>query len=50
MREDAAVNRYFNADYIQKMVHLHESGQQNYLRHLYLLISFELWHRRFIPA
>ncbi len=34
----------------QAMVDDHESGRHHYLRHLYLLISFELWHRRFIAA
>jgi len=50
LNEKAAVNRYFNHDYIRRMVEDHESGRRSYLRHLYLLISFELWHRRFIPA
>ena len=50
LSEKAAVNRYFQRDYIRQMVEAHEAGRQNYLRHLYLLISFELWHRRFISA
>ena len=32
------------------MVLKHKSNEQNYLRHIYLLISFELWHQRFISA
>ena len=50
LSEKAAVNHYFSRDYIRRMVEEHEAGRQNYLRHLYLLISFELWHRRFISA
>jgi asparagine synthase (glutamine-hydrolysing) len=50
LSEKAAINRYFDRDYIRRMIEAHETGRQNYLRHLYLLISFELWHRRFISA
>ena len=47
---DAAVNKYFDRKYIEYIVAEHQSNNQNYLRHLYLLISFELWHRQFISA
>jgi asparagine synthase (glutamine-hydrolysing) len=50
LSENAAVRRYFNQDYIRSLVALHEAGQQNYLRQIYLLISFELWHQKFLPA
>jgi asparagine synthase (glutamine-hydrolysing) len=50
LSEKAAVHRYFDRGYIRRMVEEHEAGRQNYLRHLYLLISFELWHRRFLSA
>jgi asparagine synthase (glutamine-hydrolysing) len=50
LSEESAVNRYFNRVYIRRMIQDHEAGRRNYLRHLYLLISFELWHRRFMPA
>jgi len=46
----AAVRRYFDQRYIKQLVDDHEAGRQNYLRHIYLLISFELWHQKFIPA
>lgn len=45
---DSAVARYFDRDYIQRLVRDHENGLQNYLRHIYLLVSFELWHRQFM--
>lgn len=50
LSDHAAVRRYFNQDYIRSLVTQHEAGQQNYLRHIYLLISFELWHQKFLSA
>ena len=50
LSQNAAVGRYFEPNYVKKLVTDHESGRQNYLRHIYLLISFELWHQKFIPA
>jgi asparagine synthase (glutamine-hydrolysing) len=50
LSDRAAVRRYFNQDYIRSLVAQHEAGQQNYLRQIYLLISFELWHQKFLPA
>jgi asparagine synthase (glutamine-hydrolysing) len=46
----SAVSQYFNRDCIQEIVSAHESGRQNYLRQIQLLISFELWHRMFISG
>jgi len=50
LSERSAVRRYFDQGYIRQLVTDHEAGRQNYLRHIYLLISFELWHQRFISA
>lgn len=50
LSESAAVNTYFHPAYIRKMVREHEAGAQNYLRHIYLLMSFELWHRQFMTG
>jgi len=50
LSENAAVGRYFDQKYIRQLVADHEAGRQNYMRHIYLLISFELWHQMFIPA
>jgi asparagine synthase (glutamine-hydrolysing) len=49
LSDHAAVNRYFNRESIRETVAKHEAYQQNYLRHIYLLISFEMWHQKFIP-
>jgi asparagine synthase (glutamine-hydrolysing) len=48
LSDHAAVNRYFERNYIKEIVAKHEANRQNYLRHIYLLISFELWHQKFI--
>ncbi len=45
---DSAVRRYFDISYIRRIVEQHQAGRENYMRHIYLLISFEMWHRRFI--
>jgi asparagine synthase (glutamine-hydrolysing) len=50
LSDNAAVARYFDQNYIRRLVADHEAGRQNYMRHIYLLISFELWHQMFIPA
>ena len=46
--DDAAVNRYFDRGYIKELLAAHEANRQDYLRHIYLLISFELWHQTFL--
>ena len=48
--QSAGVGQYFERSYIQRLVADHEAGLQNYQRHIYLLISFEMWHRRFIAS
>ncbi len=45
---NSAVQKYFDIPYIKRMVALHEANREDYLFHIYLLISFELWHRQFI--
>lgn len=50
LSEKAAVGRYFDREYIRRIVADHEAGRQNYMRHIYLLITFELWHQMFISA
>jgi asparagine synthase (glutamine-hydrolysing) len=50
LSDQAAVKRYFNRDYIEEILRQHEANRQDYLRHIYLLISFELWHQKFLSA
>jgi asparagine synthase (glutamine-hydrolysing) len=48
LSETSAVNKYFDRDYIQELVTKHEQNQEQHTRHIYLLLSFELWHQQFI--
>lgn len=45
---DSAINKYFNKEYIKELVRLHDNKKEDYMRHIYLLISFEMWHNKFI--
>lgn len=48
LSDTCAASRYFDKEYMRRLVADHEAGRQNHLRHIYLLISFELWHRQFL--
>jgi asparagine synthase (glutamine-hydrolysing) len=48
LSSDSATARYFNQDYIRRILKLDSEGKEQYRRQIYLLVSFELWHRRFI--
>jgi len=50
LSESAAVNQYFNRDFIRETIEHHEQNRQENLRHIYLLLSFELWHQQFIST
>jgi asparagine synthase (glutamine-hydrolysing) len=50
LSEKAAVNRYFNPDFIREMLKQHEQNRAQHLRHIYLLLSFEMWHQQFISG
>ncbi len=45
---DSSVGEFFDVGYIRKIVDLHLAGRENHMRHIYLLISFEMWHRTFM--
>jgi asparagine synthase (glutamine-hydrolysing) len=45
---DAAIGRYFDQKYIRKILDDDREGRHQYRRHIYLLVSLELWHRRFM--
>ncbi|MFZ5998420.1 MAG: asparagine synthase (glutamine-hydrolyzing) [Nitrospirota bacterium] len=45
---DSASKRYFDDGYIREMINLHNQQKENYTRHINLLLSFEMWHRKFI--
>ena len=48
--QDSALRSYFNPETLNRIFTLHRERKENYLRHIDLLISFELWHRRFIRS
>lgn len=48
LSSDSAIAGYFNQDYIRQILKLDRSGKEQYRRHIYLLVSLELWHRTFI--
>jgi asparagine synthase (glutamine-hydrolysing) len=46
--EKTKARGYFNFDYIEKLYKLYQNGNQPLDSQLWLLLNFELWHRRFI--
>ncbi len=48
LSERSAVNKYFNREYVMEILSLHESRKEDYMRHINMLVSFELWHQTFI--
>jgi asparagine synthase (glutamine-hydrolysing) len=45
---ESAVAEYFDQAYIRHMLDLDRLGRDQLRRHIYLLVSFEMWHRTFI--
>src|SRR5260221_5664372 len=50
LSDSSGVSQFFEKAYLRRLIEDHEAGRQNYLRHIYLLIAFELWHQRFIAS
>jgi asparagine synthase (glutamine-hydrolysing) len=48
LSSDSSMKIYFNQDYIRKILELDREGKAQYRRHIYLMVSLELWHRRFM--
>lgn len=48
LSDRSPTHRYFQMNYVRRLVQEHAAGRQNHMRHLYLLLSFALWHDRFI--
>jgi asparagine synthase (glutamine-hydrolyzing) len=44
---NSSLTRYFNQSYLREMVRKHHEGKEQYMRHIFLLVSLELWHRTF---
>lgn len=47
---NSSIARYFDQKYIRHLVDQDCAGKEQYRRHIYLLVSLELWHRAFMPA
>ncbi len=47
---DSACREYFNVDFINQMIERHQRREANYQQHIFLLLSFELWHRSFFKG
>jgi asparagine synthase (glutamine-hydrolysing) len=44
----SSIGTYFEQSYIRQMLKDDREGREDLRRHIYLLVSFELWHRSFI--
>ncbi len=44
----SAMAQYFDQNYIRQILKLDREGKEQYRRHIYLLVSLELWHRAFL--
>jgi asparagine synthase (glutamine-hydrolysing) len=45
---DSSVNEFFNPRYVRDILRRHQEQSEDFMRQIYLLLSFELWHRAFI--
>lgn len=47
-KERIQKNKYFNYDYVNKIIQLHLKGKRNYAHQIWALITFELWREKYI--
>jgi len=47
---DSSIRRYFDVKYVRELVDQHRSGRENHMRQIFLLVSFEMWHQRFMRS
>jgi asparagine synthase (glutamine-hydrolysing) len=47
---ESSMAQYFDQDYIRRIIALDREGAEQYRRHIYLLVSLELWHRTFMRS
>jgi len=45
--KDSACKKYFNLDFINTMIDQHQKRKENFQSHIFMLLSFELWHETF---
>lgn len=46
-KKDSACRKYFNLNFINRMIDQHQNRKEDFKRHIFLLLSFELWHKTF---
>jgi asparagine synthase (glutamine-hydrolysing) len=44
----SAGGRFFDQKYIRRMLEADRDGKDQFRRHIYLLVSFEMWHQKFL--
>ncbi len=47
LSSNSSLGRYFDQRYMRTMLEDDRAGKEHYMRHIYLLMSLELWHRAF---
>lgn len=47
---DSFITRYFDQGYIRRLLERHREGKDQFMRHIYLLLSLELWHRQYMTG
>jgi asparagine synthase (glutamine-hydrolysing) len=50
LSRESSLALYFNQSYMRELVRRHQEGKEQYMRHIYLLVSLELWHRTFLKT
>ena len=48
--QDSASRMYFNIGFVNQMLEQHQSRRENFERHIFALLSFELWHKTFFEG
>jgi asparagine synthase (glutamine-hydrolysing) len=48
--DSPATKQYFRREYVERLWKQHQSGLSNYATELWILLMFNLWHRRFVDA
>lgn len=48
LSSSSRISEYFDQRFVQNIVEQDRQGRENFTRHIYLLLSLELWHRAFI--
>ena len=46
--DSSGISLYFNRDYVEELIKLHQERKESLLRQLYLLLSFQLWYNQYI--